>query len=338
MENSIEKIKQRRTEALTDAKKHFNAADRKRKWHNFLTIWAVLFGISFLILNGIFKFVGIFGQALPWFNLVLISGAIVFLGIQIFKFSMPIIIEHDNKAEDFLAIAKKYWRLIAAYRNETFEPKVLYEKFNKLSDEYDSLIQKSHAPSTNDADLQQAQDGIKFGEAEYTEKEREKSENAILEKVSEGKVDALYEEKKHDYAAKRNQKIDTFLWILPPVIYFVIGLIVLLDTLQLISIFEWLKWIGAFLIFIAVGLTAIRTQFNLLSIVNGHERMVDKFSALGKKYEYLIASYKDHVFDSKELYEELENISEKHYHLLKDGHAFPTNNKDYLKAQAQIQG
>jgi cation transport ATPase len=342
MDSAIfEKIEHQKIDALIHKKKHFNAADRKRKYHHKLGISAVVISFLLLLLNGLVKFADIFGQAdwILWVNLILIIGVTVLLGIQaLFKF-MPSVTEHEETAADFLALAKEYGRLIAAHKNDIFELKATYEKFDKLSEKHEMLIQKSKALSTNDVDLQKAEKGIEDDEEGY-EKERQKNESAILEKADEGRIDALYEEKKHDNAAKRKKKINTFyLWVPAFVINGVVGLILLLEGLQIINVLQadWLKWIGAFLILIAAILILIQTYFNFMPFINGHKRMAAKFLALGNKYERLIVAYKDQAFDSKELYDRLENLSEKHSEMLRDGHAFPTSYDDYLKARERIQ-
>ena len=116
----------------------------------------------------------------------------------------------------------------------------------------------------------------------------------------------------------------------------VVFLIFLFETFQFAN--DGIKWLSIVLILIASMLSAIKTYLNFLPLIIGHERMTEKFRKQNKKYKMLLLGYEDKTVTSREFYERLEECYDKHSELLKDGHAFPTNDADYRKAQKIIEG
>ena len=337
----LEEIKKQKDKSEFDAKTHFNAADRKKMYHHMLGAGAIIFTFIFLLLNGCVKFADIFGESdwIPLFNLSLLLLLIIFSGIQYFFKYMPISIAHQEIADNFWDCSKKYDHLIAAHKNNILESKKLYEQFDKLSEKHERITKKSKEFSLNDSDKQKAIQGIQDNENKYTDTERSKHESHIVQVLKERQVDALFEEKKHENAEYRKKIIDSYLPKTAIFIFCVAFILLFLDNFQLITILQnsdWIKWFLVWLIFIAAILKIIQTYLNFLPLISGHNRMAEKFLRRRKKYERLIAGYESENLTIIELYEKLEECYDKHSELLKDGHAFPTNNADYRKAQKII--
>jgi glutamine synthetase type III len=159
--------------------------------------------------------------------------------------------------------------------------------------------------------------------------------NAVLEAIKEQEVDALYEKKKHFNAAERKQKYNLQLGLPVVVINTIVGSIIFLALGNIFP--NWVTWIAAVLALCSAILAGIQTFFNYPVQIAGHKDTAAKYLALGKEYKRLRAAYNDNLFELKEVYDKLEQLSKKHELINKDGSAFSTNYGDYQKARDSFQ-
>ena len=169
MDNTLTQLKKIRVDSLYGKKKHFNAANRKSRYH-------MLIGISLICLSTIsgsvlFYVIVKSNSNISWVPL-LISVITFFLsGIQTFFNFSKQAEGHRGIGNRYLAIMKKSELLISLYNDKQLKKEELATKALELSDETEKVNRDSEAFSTNKKDYKMAQEGIEQGEESYTEKE-----------------------------------------------------------------------------------------------------------------------------------------------------------------------
>ena len=171
-ENTLQRIRELRVDALYEKKKHYNAADRKAKYN----LW---FGIPNLVANVIVSSVlfallayrGSFAPIMIWIGAILSLITGILGGLQTF-FKYPKVVEgHRAIASRFLAIAKECRRIEAYILDEQMDPQALHEQLERLGRTYDDVVKDATPFLTNKKDYNLAQKGFTENEEEYTEQE-----------------------------------------------------------------------------------------------------------------------------------------------------------------------
>lgn len=155
-----------------------------------------------------------------------------------------------------------------------------------------------------------------------------------IENLKKIKVDALYGKKKHFNAADREQNYHQRLGIATILInvFGASGLFYILSNITL----DWLKYTLLVLIFIGAFISFIQTYFNFSKQSEGHRSIGNRYLSIYKKCNRLEGYIDDGVIDNKYLINSIEEISKEIDSVNTNAESFPTNNKDYAKAQKGI--
>ena len=166
--NMLQEVAKLRVDAIYGKKKHFNAADRKRRYH-FLT------GIPALVINLLLGsyFVGVLSSALPnlcnWVGAFLAFIAVIMIAIQtIFNFERRAK-QHQNIAARYLSVAKESERLIAYCKDGKVGVDELRKQLECLAKRNDKINADDANCPTSKADYRKAKRGFEEGEEEYKE-------------------------------------------------------------------------------------------------------------------------------------------------------------------------
>lgn len=149
MEHVIKQLKQIRTDAVLGKKKHYNAADRKRKYDKYVSIGQIVINA----LTGTALLPVVFGEGNKIAEiaaLLLAITAMILSGVQKKQ-------DYEKQAQGNTEVADMY--LDIAKRTEELLGRI--DQANKLGAQF----------STNNKDYQMARDGISNGEEDYTEED-----------------------------------------------------------------------------------------------------------------------------------------------------------------------
>ena len=155
--------------------------------------------------------------------------------------------------------------------------------------------------------------------------------SAIIDKLRQVRIDALYGKRKHFNAADRKRKYHLCLGIPILVIGILSGstlLVLLGDTVP-----EFAKWIGAFFALLSALLAGLQTFFNFRKSVEGHLTIATRYLDLAKRIELLLAAHKDGVIDTSHLYESARDMTTEYADITRDAAVFTTSRKDYMRAR-----
>lgn len=172
MKATIKEIKKTRVDALYGKKKHFNAADRKRRYRLWLNIPVIVFNV---LLGGSLLFM-LLEESSPE-NAKIIAAicsfaAAVMVGISTFFNFSKEIDGHRKVGNRYLEVVKKSNQLLAAYKDKMITDQELALQYEKLLDLKLQANTESESFSTSESDYRNAQRGIKEnGEEEYLPKE-----------------------------------------------------------------------------------------------------------------------------------------------------------------------
>lgn len=158
---------------------------------------------------------------------------------------------------------------------------------------------------------------------------------ATIEQIKKLRVDALYGKKKHFNAADRKHSYRLLVTIPVVIINVLIGS-TLFSILQENSPYI-VKVSLAILSILAAILTGLSAFLDFAKQVEGHRRVGNKYLAVVKGCERLIACYKDNLMKSEDIIKKLEQLACDCDVANKEAEAFNTNDKDYTKAQNSIQ-
>ncbi len=150
----LTEIDDTKKDALTENKKHLNAAKRKATYDKRLK------NLSFIINIIVFITLLVIGYLtqLNWLNwlavlLVLISSIIVLM--QTYLNLIPTIENHKQIAERFLILSQDYSRISATYQDKNFELADLLAALEKISEEHHKLLKEGQVFPTNYSDYRE---------------------------------------------------------------------------------------------------------------------------------------------------------------------------------------
>jgi hypothetical protein len=170
MNNTTEKLRRIKVDALYGKKKHFNAADRNEKNHYWIGIPLVIINI----LTGSILFYVITDGATNWIKYVPLFLALIsalLSGFQTYLNLQKQVERHRRIGNRYLSIMKKCDRLQGYIADKVITNEGLISEIENIANEIDSINTESEIYPTNNFDYEQAKRGIENGEEEYTEKE-----------------------------------------------------------------------------------------------------------------------------------------------------------------------
>lgn len=159
--------------------------------------------------------------------------------------------------------------------------------------------------------------------------------SATKAQVEQLKVDALYGKKKHFNAADRKRRIR--LWLSIPVVVINTALGSLLMTILEENSPSVFRWVAATLAIVAAILSAVSTFLDLAKQVEGHRRVGNKYLAVAKQSQRLLAYKADGLIDKAEMIKRLEHLADLNDDANREAEAFHTNASDFKKAQRGMQ-
>lgn len=171
MNNTTDKLKRIKVDALYGKKKHFNAADRNEKYHYRIGIPLLFINI----LTGSVLFYVIKDGATNWIKyvpLVLALVAAFLSGFQTYFNLQKKVEGHRRVANKYLAVMKKCDRLQGYIADKMIiAEENLISKIEDISVEIDNINTEAEGFPTTKKDYRLAQKGIESGEENYTEAE-----------------------------------------------------------------------------------------------------------------------------------------------------------------------
>lgn len=174
LQETIKQIKKLHVDAIYEKKKHFNAANRKNKYHLHLGCPAILINI---ILGSalFFVFTEQWPTLIKWAGGLLCLLAAILVGLATFLNPKRIAQGHHHIANRYLNIAKKCDRLIAYHRDGVLCKEEVIARLEEIAQEYTNVTNDANAFPTSEKDYQRAKKGIEEGEEDYTEEELNRS-------------------------------------------------------------------------------------------------------------------------------------------------------------------
>lgn len=172
MEHVIKQLKQFKTDAIYEKKKHYNAADRKRRRYKWVSITQIVLNA----ITGTTLFTVVFGEGSKVTEIL----ALIFTIAATILASVQKIGDFENQAQGnakvadmYLRISKKINLILNFIKDGALTNQEIVEKAEEIRIE---IIQANEIGSqfpTNQKDYNKAQDGIKNGEENYTGEELE---------------------------------------------------------------------------------------------------------------------------------------------------------------------
>lgn len=168
----INEIKKLRTNAVYGKKRHFNASDRKRRKHHFLTYSVLVLNIvTGSVLFGVMK--DQLWEHLP--ALMALSSALLIGTEEYFKFGKHSS-EHHAIGSRYLALARDCSGLVALNGAGHISEEDLKTRFLQLQKALTEIDTSANAYPTNRQDYDESRKGVQDGEERYTAKELEDTE------------------------------------------------------------------------------------------------------------------------------------------------------------------
>ena len=169
-ENIIKQLKKFRVDTTFEKKKHYNAADRKKKYHNIL----VIVQIAINAITGTTLLTAICGNSNKTAEIIALCLTItstIFAGIQkAYKFDKQS--QGNTKMADmYLRLAKKINLFLSCIDDGMISNDDIMKETNKIQEEICQTNELSAQFSTNNVDYRKAKKGIENGEENYTETE-----------------------------------------------------------------------------------------------------------------------------------------------------------------------
>ncbi len=170
MDNVIKQLKQFKTDAIYEKKKHYNAADRKRKYCKWISFAQIILNT----ITGTTLFAGLIEQGSIAAELVALLFAImaaILASVQkIFDFENQA--QGNQKAADmYLGISKKINLILNFIKDGVLSNQEIVEKTEEVRNELSRANEIGSQFSTSQNDYKKAQIGIKSGEESYTDEE-----------------------------------------------------------------------------------------------------------------------------------------------------------------------
>jgi len=170
MQHTTQKIKRIKVDSMYGKKKHFNAADRKQKYHYWIGI--PLVALNVIIGTALFADLSNTGTWVKY----LPAGFAIFAALlaayqTFFNFSKQVE-GHRNVASDYLALMKKCDRVQGYIADKAISQDMIMEMVEDLGSEAARINKAAAAYNVSNKDYKLAEKGIKEdGEEEYTEQE-----------------------------------------------------------------------------------------------------------------------------------------------------------------------
>jgi len=122
-----------------------------------------------------------------------------------------------------------------------------------------------------------------------------------------------------------------------------VGVPVILINLLLSSVFSYQlvgdgqvfddeKWVFALLALIGACLGAVQTFFNFQKNYETHRALANRYLAVARECERVIASYLDGNIDLKEVDDNTKTLNKEYDKINVDAESFPTSDRDYQRA------
>lgn len=170
MENVIKQLRQFRTDAIYEKKKHYNAADRKRGYYKLLSISQIVLNA----ITGTALLPVVFGKGSKTAEviaLVCTIAATIFASIQkIGDFENQS--QGNSKAGDmYLRISKKINLVLNLIKDGVLSKQEIVNKAEEIQREIGEANEIGSQFPTSTADYKKAQIGVNSGEETYTQEE-----------------------------------------------------------------------------------------------------------------------------------------------------------------------
>lgn len=170
------RIKQIRTLALFGKKKHYNAADRKQRYHDRLGVAVIT--INVVLGSGLLAMLGTqTADVVKWGGAALSLIAALCAAYQKFFGLQQAITGHRRVAGSYLELADEAQNVLADFQDGLVSDAQLGKCRDVLQKKLTRLNKEAHSFSTSQSDYAQAQQGMANGEETYTEAELKFGEN-----------------------------------------------------------------------------------------------------------------------------------------------------------------
>ncbi len=172
MENVIKQLKQFKTDAIYEKKKHYNAADRKRRYYKWMSIIQIVLNA----ITGTTLLKVVLGEGSKIAEIL----ALVFTIIATVLASVQKIGDFENEAQGnakvadmYLEISKNINLTLNFIKDGALSNQEIVEKAEKIRGEISQANKIGSQFPTSSKDYNKAQEGIKNGEENYTNEELE---------------------------------------------------------------------------------------------------------------------------------------------------------------------
>lgn len=172
MENVIKQLKQFKTDAIYEKKKHYNAADRKRRYYKWVSITQIVLNA----IAGTTLFTVVFGNGSKVAEIL----ALLFTITATILASVQKIGDFENQAQGnakvadmYLRISKKINLTLNFIKDGALTNQKIIERAEEIRSEISQANEMGSQFPTNRNDYNKAQNGIKNGEESYTDEELE---------------------------------------------------------------------------------------------------------------------------------------------------------------------
>ena len=165
MDYAIKELQKLKVTATYEKKKHYNAADRHRKYHNRLQMAIIIINLA-----NSSALITLLKLGVVWFGYI--SAGVLLLsavlsGIQQFaKFSQTAEQNHDA-GDQFLLLIKEIDMAVALY-NDTGDQCRFEAACKTLTKRYGEILAMAKNAPTNEKDYAKAREGIEKGEESYS--------------------------------------------------------------------------------------------------------------------------------------------------------------------------
>ena len=170
--NLLKQLKQFKTDAIYEKKKHYNAADRKRRWYKWVSISQIVLNA----ITGTTLFTVVFGEGSKVAEIL----ALIFTIAATILASVQKIGDFENQAQGnakvadmYLRISKKINLILNFIKDGALTNQEIVEKAEEIRSEISQTNEIGSQFPTNQKDYNKAQEGIKNGEENYTDEELE---------------------------------------------------------------------------------------------------------------------------------------------------------------------
>ena len=170
MDNIIKQLKQFKTDAIYEKKKHYNAADRKREYYNWMSIIQIVLNA----ISGTALITLVFGEGSKGAEIV----ALVFSILATILASVLKIGDFEKQAQNnakvadmYLRISKKINLVLNYIRDGVLSNQEIVEKAEEICMEISQANEIGSQFPANKKDYIKARAGINNGEENYTDEE-----------------------------------------------------------------------------------------------------------------------------------------------------------------------